>query len=122
MSGRFSLARNYRAAAASRSRPADAAGADVIGEPNYFGPGELEALYAGQRVRVSRYGRVVAGEIVRLWAVPPMRDGRRVVRDVHDQTTPDVGARRVLVRVQLVGRTRDVEVKARDLIRAEPRR
>lgn len=115
---RFSLARNYRGGAPPKAP--SAAAADATAAPSSFSRAELETLQVGQRVRVHRYGRRVAGEVVRVGPVPPLRDGRRVVRDVHNQTTPDVTSRKVLVRLQLVGRTRDVEVRALDLIR-EPR-
>lgn len=120
---RFTLAQNYRGAATSKPRP-PAAGADAIAHAlNHFSLFELAALQVGQRVRVVRLGRVVAGEIVRLGPVPPLRDGRRVVRDLSNHTMPDAASRRVVVRVQLVGgRTRDVEKKGRELLRTEPQR
>ncbi len=111
---KFSLARNYRGG----GRPSPAETPEPIGEPSYLSLGELEALRAGDAVRVKRYGLLFAGEIVSMGPVPPVRDGRRVVRDLKNRTTPDLGARRVRVRLQMAGRTREVEVRARDLIRA----
>ncbi len=91
---------------------------EVVGELSYLGLGELEALQVGSLVRVKRYGLLFSGEIERLGPVPPQRDGRRVTRDLKGRTTPDLGARRVWVRILLIGRTRVVELRARDLIRA----
>jgi hypothetical protein len=111
---KFSQARNYRGDAS----PSTTKGPEAIGELSYLGLGELEALQAGDRVRVKRYGLLFPGEVVSLGPVPPVRDGRRVVRDLKNRTTPDLGARRVRVRLQMSGREREVEVRARDLIRA----
>jgi hypothetical protein len=114
---RFSLARNYRGDAPPNAAVVGRRRCDRCVElQSSFSRAELEGLQVGQRVRVHRYGRRVAGEVVSVGPVPPLRDGRRVVRDVHNQTTPDVGARKVVVRLQLVGRTRDVEVRALELI------
>lgn len=118
---RFTLAQNYRGAAAPTKRP-PAAAAEATPR-HHFSLFELAALQVGQRVRVVRLGRVVAGEIVRLGPVPPLRDGRRVVRDLSNHTMPDAGSRKVSVRLQLAdGRTRCVEKKGRELLRTEPQR
>lgn len=117
---KFSLARNYRGTAAPAAPlPGTAA---AVGELSHLGLGELEALKPGAAVRVRRFGCLVVAEVVSLGAVPPLRQGRRVLRDVHNRTTPDVGARRVRVRLSLAGgrRARVIEVKARDLLSAAP--
>lgn len=89
-----------------------------IGELSYLGLGELEALRVGSEVRVKRFALLFTGVVVWLGPVPPLRNGRRIARNEAGETTPDVGARRVKVRLQLIRRTREVEVQARELIRA----